>query len=232
MALTACPECGYPLQGDEKKCPECGYQINNNQIYHSFEGNLGELTPCWECGHMLGSSATRCPICDGKTNLTCLGTLKIELKAKIFGKHMATTPLYVNGQLVDNVLRSDGGYVEIPINNPNITVGLRAPLMYSEHSYKLDPSEDYTLEIDSGIINLGQVLYDSIGNKLVKDKCNFGWVLFALLFSPVALLIGILWKNYRPIWSKCLMAWGLMPYSLTFIGLIPLLLVIGKNKPE
>lgn len=24
-----CPECGYPLQGNEKSCPECGYPLQN-----------------------------------------------------------------------------------------------------------------------------------------------------------------------------------------------------------
>ena len=28
MANKACPECGYPLQGNEKACPECGSPIN------------------------------------------------------------------------------------------------------------------------------------------------------------------------------------------------------------
>lgn len=32
MANKPCPECNYPLKGEEKSCPKCGCPITNNQV--------------------------------------------------------------------------------------------------------------------------------------------------------------------------------------------------------
>ena len=32
---NSCPECGYPLEGNELYCPECGYPLQNTSNQHS-----------------------------------------------------------------------------------------------------------------------------------------------------------------------------------------------------
>lgn len=212
MAETKCPECGLVLS-DEKVCPNCGCPIVEEQRV--------QLRPCCDCGHMVASDAELCPQCGGQQRATgnC-GQLRIYMEGN-GKKNIQTAPLYVNGQLIEAVMLSEGCDITIPISNSNIKVGYLAPLTYVEHTYRLSNQQDYTLVITNGV-DLGFTLYGSENEELSCDKFNALWLIFSILFGVFAVLISFKEANSISVRSKCLRTYGLLVTCVLLLFALPL----------
>lgn len=211
---NTCPECGRVLENG-KECPNCGCPISGTTSSDK------QLIPCCDCGHMVAVDATVCPKCGGHLSTKASqGRLRILM----FGNQkndMRTAPVYINGQMIEAVLMSNGCDITIPINNSNITIGYKAPIAYVEHSYKLNLESNYTLVITNGA-DLGFTLYNSSNKKeLSSDKMDVSWLLFSVLFGVFAILISFKETNSKPILSKCLRIYGLLIIGIliSFLGL-------------
>lgn len=211
MSEFYCPECGYPLNGNESSCPECGCTFLNYDINDP-------LTACCYCGHMVAKDATTCPRCGGQiTSRSAPGNLRIYMDGSR-RRNYHTAPLYINGQLIEAVPLSKGCDITIPINNPNVIVSYRAELTYIEHPFHLDVNKNYTLLIRNGV-NTGFTLLDDSDIKIFSDKINFWWVLFNYLFFWLfipLLLLKIRCRNSRPVLVKCMDTLELYLIGITF----------------
>ena len=220
MALTTCPECGRVLE-NEKECPNCGCPITSTTPSDKY------LIPCHDCGHMVAVDATVCSKCGGKlTEKHSQGQLRILMQGD-GNKSFETAPLYINGQLIDVISLSEGCDIAIPINNANVIVGYDAPLTYIQHAFKLDQTSNYTLVITNGT-DLGFTLFDKSENKLVSDKMNIGWAIYAILFGGFAIIVSYQYYNRKPIWAKCMTLYGLIWPSFVLLGL-PLAFINRKK---
>lgn len=219
MAEKACPECGRAING-ETTCPNCGFPIQEIS-------QKEQLIPCCDCGNIVSANVTICPKCGGKLTVKhSRGQLRILMKGD-GKKNFDTAPLYINGQLIEAISLSKGCDIAIPINNPNVVVGYDAPLTYIQHTFKLDVTSKYTLVITNGL-NLGFTIFDQSDNKLVSDKMNIGWAIYALLFGVFAIMVSYQQYNRKPIWAKCMTLYGLIWPSIVLLGL-PLAFINRKK---